>query len=263
MDDPRLSSPALNLQASYARRSGAIWRQVIEVFEVAAVDRRVKGHVKSLDEGSQLAQDQHPVDALGETLERINTLLSAMSTMFEQGRERFAVNETFVMHSLIAAQGLVVSAQGSLGQLHENCDLSLLADPLTEASSAADAGEEAESEEMEFPELEEDHAEPIPYAPLTSSARFVAQVTSSAANTDFSDILADRQTDAKRETIQDERQVLQDGFAQNYLELLRKLTAAEIFAAEQQALSPPGTQHQLLPLLRSLREDFQKIHSAA
>ncbi len=54
-----------------------------------------------------------------------------------------------------------------------------------------------------------------------------------------------------------------DQFAKTYLELLRKLTAAEVFAAEQQALSVPGAATQLLPLLRSLREDLEKIHSAA
>jgi hypothetical protein len=57
--------------------------------------------------------------------------------------------------------------------------------------------------------------------------------------------------------------VEEEPFAQSYLELLRKLTAAEVFAAEQQALSVPGTSPELLPLLRSLREDLQKIHSAA
>lgn len=55
----------------------------------------------------------------------------------------------------------------------------------------------------------------------------------------------------------------EEHIAQTYLELLRKLTAAEIFAAEQQALSVPGSSTQLLPLLRSLREDIEKIHTAA
>jgi hypothetical protein len=212
-----------------------------------------KGAETSLNEGSQLAHDQHPADALGETLGRINTLLSAMGAMFEPGRESFAVNESFVMHSLFAAQGLVVSAQASLAQLHDECDLTL-------QSLHNDETTAPEKTDVELHDAEAEHAdsEPLPYEPLSSS-RFVEKVTSSAANKEFSSILADRQAAAEN----DERRVLQDGFAQNYLELLRKLTAAEIFAAEQQALSPPGTSHQLLPLLRSLREDFQKIHSAA
>jgi hypothetical protein len=225
---------------------------------VTAVYRQAKGQVKGLDEGSQLAQDQHPADALGETLGRISTLLSAMGAMFEPGRERFAVNETFVMHSLLASQSLVVAAQTSLDQLHESCDLSLLSTHAAEPSSVEQVQTRESINAVNFGDQDVD--EPIPYTPLSSSsARFVEQVTSSAANSEFSDILANRQADTK----QDERRILQEGFAQNYLELLRKLTAAEIFAAEQQALSPPGTQHQLLPLLRSLREDFQKIHSAA
>lgn len=53
-------------------------------------------------------------------------------------------------------------------------------------------------------------------------------------------------------------------FARTYLELLQKLTAAEIFATEQQALSPNQSQQQpLLPLLRSLRQDIQKLHNVA
>jgi hypothetical protein len=218
--------------------------------------------VTSLNEGSQLAHDQHPADALGETLGRINTLLSAVGAMFEPGREAFAVDEAFVMHSLLAAQGLVVSAQSSLGQMHENCDLTLVSAPVAEFTGEEEA-QDTTSDDGAALASEYDAAmaepEPIPYTPLSSSARFVEQVTASAANKEFSEILADRQSSGE----QDERRVLQDGLAQNYLELLRKLTAAEIFAAEQQALSPPGTQHQLLPLLRSLREDFQKIHSAA
>jgi hypothetical protein len=205
-----------------------------------------------LNEGSQLAQDQHPADALGDTLGRINTLLSAIGAMFEPGRETFAVNEAYVMHSLLAAQGLVASAQVSLGSLHENCDLTLLSQPL----GTAGVPQEQASEDVSADE--DGNTDPIPYTPL-SSARFVAEVTSSAANKDFSEPLAQRESSPPV----DERRVLQEGFAQSYLELLRKLTAAEIFAAEQQALSPPGTPHQLLPLLRSLREDFQKIHSAA
>ncbi len=210
-----------------------------------------EGAVKSLKEASQLAQDQHPADALGDTLGRINTLLSAVTAMFEPDREAFAVHNGFVMHSLMAVQDLTLSAQSSLGKLHEACDLTLL-------GSAPEANEAEPDLATAEAQTEYTEAEPIPFAPLSAGARFVDEVTSSAANTEFSEILSDRPSIKAEES-----RAMQEGFAQNYLELLRKLTAAEIFAAEQQALSPPGTQHQLLPLLRSLREDFQKIHSAA
>ncbi len=58
-------------------------------------------------------------------------------------------------------------------------------------------------------------------------------------------------------------QALQEQFAQSYLELLKKLTAAEVFASEQQALSASGSGTELLPLLRGLREEFQKLHNVA
>ena len=216
-----------------------------------------EGAVKSLNDANQLASDQHPADALGETLGRINTLLSAMGAMFEPSRESFAVNETFVMHSLLATQDLVVAAQNSLNKLHDNCDLTLLSDALAAEARAGEAKQQAAPAKADVVEEDLDYAdsEPLPYTPLSTAARFVEQVKAAAANTEFAEIMAPSQTD--------DRRALQDGFAQNYLELLRKLTAAEIFAAEQQALSPPGTQHQLLPLLKSLREDFQRIHSAA
>ncbi len=60
------------------------------------------------------------------------------------------------------------------------------------------------------------------------------------------------------------KSVPSEQFAKTYLELLQKLTAAEIFATEQQALSPNQAHQQpLLPLLRSLRQDIQKLHNVA
>jgi hypothetical protein len=54
-----------------------------------------------------------------------------------------------------------------------------------------------------------------------------------------------------------------DDYAKSYLELLQKLTDAEVFAAEQHALAAPGSSPDLLPMLRSLREDLKKLHNAA
>ena len=55
---------------------------------------------------------------------------------------------------------------------------------------------------------------------------------------------------------------LNEAVAKNYEELLRKLTAAEVFAQEQQAILMPGTASPLVPLLRGLRDDLRKVHAA-
>ena len=199
-----------------------------------------------------LAHDQHPADALGEALGRIDALLIAMEAMFDAGREEFAVHQSYVFHSLLTLHGIVAAAHASHVQLLDTCDLTMRAPLETGEAMPQDEGAMMEAE----PELP---AHSTATSKAMSGVRFVEDVTAAAANQDSGHLAAEAQP-----RWQPQQQAPADsGFAQSYLELLRKLTAAEIFAAEQQALAPPGTQQQLLPLLRSLREDFQKLHSAA
>lgn len=208
-----------------------------------------------LKEGSVLAQDQHPADALGEALGRIDALLTAMEAMFDTGRETFAVNQAYVFHSLLTLHGMVTTAQASHGQLIDSFDLNI---PLGLDGGDMMADHTGSASHPVAPEV----VSAPPAAKTMTGVRFVEEVTSSVANTQHSHYAPETAQWEPQQSAQPQA-ASDPGFAQSYLELLRKLTAAEIFAAEQQALAPPGTQQQLLPLLRSLREDFQKIHSAA
>lgn len=191
----------------------------------------------------------HPVDDMRTTLTRLSSLLETLTGFYDAGRERFAVNESFVQHALLACDQFCTQARRSLGTLEDGYDLrplsvSTQSDLLpmdlhaAEQAATADASQAVEDESFtsRFSFNGGDYQEP-------------AEVAAEAPVADTRMPAAPPEQDSE--------------YAQSYLELLRKLTAAEIFAVEQQALAPPGTQHQLLPLLRSLREDFQKLHTSA
>lgn len=167
----------------------------------------------------------HPADVLAKALERASGLLGVLSQLYDADREVFSGGNSFVVHALATSSALVGEAKDALSDLHYSCDLTLL-------NNSADTETVIE---MSFADR----------APMESQLDdFVSVGTVETQTEDLAP--------------QQEEQV-----AQTYLELLRKLTAAEVFAAEQQALSVPGSSPQLLPLLQSLREDLEKIHTAA
>lgn len=180
-----------------------------------------------------MSDQLHPADELALALQRVNSLLATLSGMFDGGRDRFAVPTPYLKSSVDAAAALVEQAQFALDDINAYCDLTLLparhADELTSGSD--------EEVELSVDEAAENEGEIL-----------------AGETINFED--HDETIAAPATTVADEK------IAQSYQELLRKLTAAEIFAVEQQALSPPGTQMPLLPLLRSLREDLRKIHAA-
>jgi hypothetical protein len=181
----------------------------------------------------------HPADVLAQQLDRVTGLVRTLGDLYSPHQDVFATGSGFIAHGLAAASTLLSDAQGALDNLHQVCDLRLNAaqsPPTTEDTSAE--GVAAESEPMVFPPVEAD---------WDDQQQLVMEAVAQAPDAPLS----------KMQAVQD------DEFAQSYLELLRKLTAAEVFAAEQQALAPPGSGQNLLPLLRSLREEFQKLHRVA
>jgi hypothetical protein len=172
----------------------------------------------------------HPAEVLAKALDRANSLLSVLGQLFDADRESFTGGNTFVAHAISTSAGLVSDARAALDDMHYSCDLTLLDTPAS--------GDEVM--EMSFN--------------TTQHEIVTAQAANSVEVPDATPVAT--QT-ASPVPLQEEE------IAKSYLELLRKLTAAEVFAAEQQALSVPGSSPQLLPLLRSLREDLQKIHTAA
>jgi hypothetical protein len=166
----------------------------------------------------------HPADTLSVALERVSSLLNTMTTLYESNSDSFAVDNSFLIHGLAAAGSLVGDAQAALGELHANCDLTLVDAmiPLRDVADVVVSSDEISEEASVEAVLVAEEIAPVSTKPLQP-----------------------------------------DNFAQSYNELLRKLTAAEVFASEQQALSPPGSEQHLLPLLRSLREDLQRLHRVA
>jgi hypothetical protein len=168
----------------------------------------------------------HPADALATALDRVAGLLAILGDFYNPRLTSFSGGNEFVMHALSTASELVVEARGALGDLHQNCNLSLIEEEVVEDSPRA-----AE----DVPSVEVPDAVPMTWS--VDRAPIAEQAGAKATE--------------------------QDIFAQSYLELLKKLTAAEVFAAEQQALAAPGQTPELLPLLRGLREEFQKMHRVA
>jgi hypothetical protein len=173
----------------------------------------------------------HPADALALALDRASALLSVLGELYNPSHENFASGNGFVMHGLNTANGLLTDARAALLDLHEGCDLVLRDTVQNVVDVQPDLGAE----------------EPVVAFTRASAEPSWVAATSPAAPPPA----------APAATPSD-----QEHFAKSYLELLKKLTAAEVFASEQQALAAPGSGTDLLPLLRGLREDFQKMHRA-
>jgi hypothetical protein len=173
----------------------------------------------------------HPADALALALDRAAGLLAVLGDLYNPTQDSFASGNGFVMHGMNTASTLLSDARSALLDLHEGCDLVLKDD--TQISVGLQP--EAETEE-----------------PVVAFSRATAEPSWVAAeNTALHSNVEPKPSSSD-----------QEHFAKTYLDLLKKLTAAEIFASEQQALAAPGTGTDLLPLLRGLREDFQKMHRA-
>jgi hypothetical protein len=193
----------------------------------------------------------HPADALAAALDRASGLLATLVELYDTHREAFVGGNPFVVHALSTTGTLMEDARSALSDLHYACDLTLIEMPHAE-----------EEEPLPMPELKSAfESEPVtPFAEQEQEPELVAE--------EMPDVAAPAQAPmpspmAAESAPPDDGSGRQEPFAQSYLELLRKLTAAEVFAAEQQALSAPGAAPELLPLLRGLREEFQKMHNVA
>ena len=175
----------------------------------------------------------HPANTLISALERVQGLLRSLTTFYETPRENFVVDASFMMHAIRIAETCVDDAQSSLSDMMKHCDLTILPAVIDDAEFADEIDDEPEEPETI----------PHGFAEDMHDAVDVVQPAVEVVNVS---------------TVKQKEE-----FAQTYLELLQKLTAAEIFAAEQQALSPGPDQQQLLPLLRSLRHDIQRLHKVA
>jgi hypothetical protein len=196
----------------------------------------------------------HPADALAAALDRAVGLLATLVDLYDTRHEAFAGGNPFVVHALSTTGGLMADARTALNDLHYSCDLTLLDTPEADHAFHEDMEEANPAHEPE-PVAE---PEPEPYVEREVAAQAIPMPAPAPRTQEEAYAQPRAAAVASLEEAPDHRQ---EQFAQSYLELLRKLTAAEVFAAEQQALSAPGSAPELLPLLRGLREEFQKMHS--
>lgn len=140
---------------------------------------------------------EHPADAIGTSLMRAHSILTAISTNYVDSKARFAVSEPFVAQAVRAVEGLIGEAATHLDHLFDEVDLRWKADVAPEE---------------------------LPLAPT-----FMRKASNDVELT-----------------------------ARTYDELLRKLTAAEVFAAD---LSE--SENDLLPLLHSIKDELKRTRGAA
>ena len=204
-----------------------------------------------------MTETEHPAATLVSAIDRLQVLLRSLSTFYDQPRDAFALQPNFMMLSLGVAETCAAQAQDALATIMQHCDLTLL--PAIEEQAADDSNEK--------PDLATDETEVDNLNDYDSSNPAPSQIEYSEPECEVAETLTAQVFEQKSVIPQTVEKLVagpSEQFAQTYLELLQKVTAAEIFAPEQQALSPNLLQQQpLLPLLRSLRQDIQKLHNVA
>lgn len=163
-------------------------------------------------------------DAIATSLERAGNLLATLGSMYNDGPDTFAVSNSYLMHTIVAVSEMLQAVQVAVRETWPS---------------------QAEEHQNSYVS-EGEHPEDLPLA-FAMESSYLSDADEAEQGNETTDLAFEPS----------------DQFAKSYLDLLRKLTAAEIFAAEQQALAPPGTEQHLLPLLRNLREEFQKLNKVA
>jgi hypothetical protein len=174
-----------------------------------------------------LERSGQPTARVAEALARANGILAMLSQCYDVNRGAFAVTDGFVIQSVAAIETFVGEAQIAFSELHLKADDATPGETATVPKTFAIETGGAARFSMSDPEQVDD------------ANLFEPSAEGAPGTADASELRA-----------------------QSYEELLRKLTAAEVFAQEQQALSDGSTTSPLLPLLRSLKEDLKKVRAA-
>lgn len=177
------------------------------------------------------------IDQLGTALMRASGILSALSACQDPARGTFAVPGPFLVQAITALEGFVNDARTAYIDL-----------------CAAREQREAKT--------------PLQHAPQRPLVPPVAEPADPAVFVTSEPVAAPHELPGFYQLRHHDLQNLslassldQDGFAQSYDALLRKLTAAEVFAAESNRISDEQNSP-LLPLLKSLRHDLERIRAA-
>jgi len=197
----------------------------------------------------QTTGDQRPIDQLGTALMRATGVLSALTACQDPERGTFAVGETFVLQAVAALEGFISDARNAYFELSADGVL-----------------------EQRKPRLRQEQPLPAPPSPVThqdftsfpddslQEPAYPVQEEPSALLPDFYELRRRGAAAAPNATVPPP--AVEDGdFVHSYDALLRKLTAAEVFAAER-SLGDDDMNSPLLPLLKSLRTDLERLRAA-
>jgi hypothetical protein len=185
---------------------------------------------------SDRVEPVHPADTLGVAINRAIGVLSALTACHDPQRGGFAVNEQFLLQAVAAVESFVSDARDAYLTLCDSCDLRLSQfDKTAEGRPGGAATSEKSSDELHL-----DAATVLPALPTLAGVADVSMPVLPVAGTGSTS----------------------DVMAESYDELLRKVTAAEVFAATRAGGFGAGQNNPLLPLLQSLRQDLEKLRAA-
>ena len=182
--------------------------------------------------------DQQAIDVLGTALMRATGVLSALTACQDQAKGNFALSGPFVLQAIAALEGFVNDARNAFFDLYAR-------------------GEQHGSKPA--PRAEPQPAFQPMVEPADPSLFVMGDQTASAG------VLPDFYEIRRRESVQAAAPHADypptDEIAHTYEALLRKVTAAEVFAAGQ-GIGEDERNNPLLPLLKSLRSDLERIRAA-
>ncbi len=173
---------------------------------------------------ANVSKDTHPADSMGIALMRATGVLAALTACQDQGRGTFAVGEQFVAQAIAALEGFINDARNSYFDMCSTCDLTM-----TRPGGDGKQVLSRNSTQVTSTGMEEDATvfEASPQVPQSSTAAEVDLEPQAA----LPDIYALRARVPNAEAARAAAANLLEGnFATTYDDLLRKLTAAEVFA---------------------------------
>jgi hypothetical protein len=205
-----------------------------------------------------LAEEKHPADEIGKALLQAGGILTSLSNCYDKPGASFAIGTPFIAEAIIAVEGILAKANDCLAKLYEGYDLGKLigeSTPLPQKTKA-----QAEPVDQESPETKEPVVENLSEQEEDSGylGYFGRQDQVSRLSVKLDSIL--EKLPAQQQPMRAVDMIEQP--AQNYEELLEKLTAMADAAAYQVHHNADADSN-LLPVLESLRADVMRMRSVA
>lgn len=203
----------------------------------------------------QTSGDTHPIDQLGTALMRATGVLSALTACQDQTRGTFAVGEPFVLQAVAALEGFINEARNAYFELCAASEIDQRKVPVSTDIQSAQVADDVPDRRHGFAEDQR----PRYRADVADQSLFQPTEEVSGLLPDFYELR--RRTGLPMQPAAPSPVADAGEFAQSYEGLLRKLTAAEVFAAEK-AFGDEDSDSPLLPLLKSLRFDLERLRAA-